>query len=163
MNYELRALDPTKDESLFQEAYNWLFVNPEWFQYLDGVAANVNNCYSFEDYLKAAMKPTEYNVGLFNGKLRAVYVIQDQGDRSFQVHVNTQRGIDQQMLVTGALQLKDWLFTHGAREVFGYVASINRPMRRFAKAAGFSYCGLSVFKGSLNDKPVRWMRFQAVK
>ena len=159
--YEVRALDPVTDEPLFKEAYEWILAAPDWFQYLEGVVATINGCYSWHDYLKAAAAPTEYNIGLFNGKLRAVYTIQDQKDRSFQVHIGAEKGVDETALVNGAIQLKDWLFEHGAVEVFGYLASVNRPMRRFAERAGFSYCGLSVFKGSLNDKPVRWLRYSA--
>lgn len=162
MTYSLRTLDPVKDEELFKTMYEWLFQNPEWFQYLDGVSSVVSGTYSFEDYLKAAMKPTEYNVGLFNGKLQAVYVIQDQGDGSIQVHVNAERGADHDALVAGAVRLKDWLFEHGTREVFGWLASVNRPMRKFAEQAGFSYCGVRVYRGSLNDKPIAWLRYQAV-
>jgi RimJ/RimL family protein N-acetyltransferase len=163
MNYELRTLDPARDEKLFKQSYEWLFVKPEWFQYVDGVASVVSNTYSFENYLASAMKATEYNVGLFNGKLQAVYVIQDQGDGSMQVHVNAERGANRDALVAGADCLKRWLFEHGATEIFGWLASINRPMRRFAEQAGFRYCGVSVFKGGLNDRPIRWLRFQAVK
>jgi hypothetical protein len=161
--YELRTLDPTKDEALFQEAYSWIMAQPDWFQYLEGVVATVNNCYSYTDYLKAAMKETEVNIGLFNGRLRAVYTIQDQKDGSFQVHVGAEQDVDQMALVAGAIRLREWLFAHGAREVFGWLASVNRPMKKFAEEAGFHYCGLSVFKGSLNDRPIRWLRFSAAR
>lgn len=163
MTYTLRTLDPSKDEGLFRESYEWLFVKPEWFQHVDGVASVVDNTYSFENYLAAAMKDTEYNVGLFNGKLQAVFVIQDQGDGSMQVHVSAERGANQPALVAGASQLKDWLFAHGATEIFGWLASVNRPMRKFAEKAGFHYCGVSVFKGSLKDRPIQWMRFSAAR
>jgi hypothetical protein len=163
MNYVLRTLDPAKDEAMFKLAYDWIFTRPDWFQYMDGVASIVSDTYSFDNYLKAAKKPTEVNVGLFNGKLRAVYTIQDQKNGSFQVHVGAEQGVDQLALVAGAICLKEWLFANGAREVFGWLASVNRPMAGFAAEAGFSYCGVSVFKGSLNDRPIRWLRYQAVR
>jgi hypothetical protein len=163
MSYTLRTLDPAKDENLFKEAYDWILSAPDWVQHIEGVVANINNCYSYEDYLKAAMKPTEFNIGLFNGKLRAVYTIQDQNAGSFQVHVGAERGVDPLALIAGASQLREWLFAHGARDVYGWVASVNRPFRKIVKDAGFAYCGMSVFKGSLNDRPIRWLRFQAVK
>ncbi len=161
MTYDLQALDPEKDEEMFKQAYNWILSAPDWVQHLEGVVASINNCYSYQDYIEAAMKPTEYNIGLFNGKLQAIYTIQDQGDRSFQTHVGAIRGVDHFALVAGASRLREWLFEHGAVEVYGWVASINRPFRRIVEQAGFYYCGVSVFKGSLNDSPIRWMRFQA--
>lgn len=161
--YILRTLDPAKDEALFQEAYSWIFTRPDWYQYMDGVASVIGNTYSFENYLKEAKEPTEYNVGLFNGKLRAVFTIQDQKDGSCQVHVNAENGVDQLALVAGAVRLREWLFANGVVEIFGWLASINRPMKTFAEQAGFKYCGVSVFRGSLNDKPIRWLRFAAMR
>lgn len=162
MTYELRTLDPERDEEMLKTAYDWIFTRPDWFQLMDGVASVVSNTYSFDSYLKSAKEPTEYNVGLFNGKLRAMFTIQDQKDGSLQIHVNAEKDIDQIALVAGANRLREWMFANGARELFGWIASINRPMKRFAKQAGFSYCGVSIFRGSLNDKPIRWLRYMAV-
>lgn len=161
--FELRALDPEGDEVLFRLAYGWLFGRPDWFQYTDGVASVVSNTYSFDNYIQAAKEPTEYNVGMINGKLQALFTIQDQKDGSFQVHVNADRGVDHLALIAGAIQLRQWLFEHGAKEVFGWLPSINRPMKKFAEQAGFTYCGVSIFRGSLNDRPIRWLRYQAVR
>jgi hypothetical protein len=162
MTFELRALDPAQDEEMFKASYDWILKSPAWFQYLEGIVATVNNCYSFDDYLKSAMRPNEVNIGLFNSSLQAVYTIQDQGDGSFQVHVGAAPNVDRLALIAGASQLREWLLTRGARDVYGWIASINRPMKKFAEQAGFTYCGVSVFKGSLNDKPIRWLRMQAV-
>lgn len=163
MQYELRTLDPERDEEMFKLAYDWIFTRPDWFQYMDGVGSVVSNTYSLENYLSAAKEPTEYNVGLFNGKLRALFTIQDMKDSSFQIHVNAEKGVDQVALIAGAIRLREWMFANGAHELFGFIASINRPMKKFAEQAGFAYCGVSVFRGSLNDRPIRWLRYQAVK
>ena len=85
MDYELRTLDPEKDEQMFKQAYEWIFTRPDWFQYMDGVASIVSDTYSFDSYLKAAKDPEQYSVGLFNGKLRALFTIQDRKDGSFEV------------------------------------------------------------------------------
>lgn len=162
--HELRTLDPMTDEKDFQTAYDWIFEKPDWFQYLDGVMAVVGNVYSFHNYLSQAKEPTEYNVGLFDGKMTALFTIQDRKDGSFQVHINAPRGVDQQALIAGALQLRDWLFANGAREVYGYLASINRPMKRFAEEAGFHYCGVRIYKGTLNGRtPIAWLRYTTIR
>jgi len=164
MSYELRTLDPTKDEAMFQTAYEWIMAQPDWFQYLEGVVATVNNCYSYTDYLIAAKRPKEVNIGLFrNFTLVALFTVQKEDHNSVQVHVGAEKDVDQLALVAGAIRLREWLFANGAREVFGWLASVNRPMKRFAEEAGFSYCGVRVYKGSLNDHPICWLRYQAVK
>lgn len=163
MEYELRTIDPDQDEEAFRAAYQWVLEKPDWYQYMDGVASQVNNTYSFENFMKAARNPKEVNLGLFNGRLQAVYTIHDQGDGSFQVHLSADKDVDHLAFLEGARRLREWLFANGARSVFGWLASVNRPMRKFAEEAGFAYCGVSVFKGSLSDRPIQWMRFQAVK
>ena len=160
-SFQLRTLDPEKDEELFKQGYGWLLQKPAWFQYLDGVAGEITGTFSLEKYLNSTKDPNEYNVGLFNGRLQAIYTIQDQKDGSMQVHVNTCEGVDQLALVEGAVHLRKWLFDHGATSVFGWLASVNRPFRRFAERAGFFYCGVRVYRGSLNDKPVAWLRYEA--
>lgn len=116
MSYELRTLDPEKDEEAFKIAYQWIMDSPDWFQYLEGVIATVNNCYSFTDYLKASLNPAEVNIGLFNGRLQAVYTIQDQKDGSFQVHIGAEKDVDRLALVEGASRLRRWLFENRDRK-----------------------------------------------
>lgn len=166
MQYEIRSLDPVKDEAMFKQAYEWIFAKPHWLQYTDGVMSIAGNVYSFDNYLKQAKEPTEYNVGVFDGSgnLTALFTIQDRKDGSFQVHVNADRGVDRQALIAGATRLRDWLLANGAREIFGLIADVNRPLRRFAEEAGFTYCGVRIYKGSLNGRrPIAWLRYATAR
>lgn len=160
---ELRALNPDTDQDLFREAYDWIFEAPKWLRQAENIVAGINGCDSWEGYLKAAYSPQECNVGLFSGIMLALFTIQSEGDGCFQVHVNAKPHADTLMLMAAAMQLKEWLFDHGAREVFGFIAERNRPLRRFAERAGFKFSGVSIFKGSMRDRPIRWMRYTALR
>lgn len=163
---ELRALDPDTDQHLFREAYDWIFEAPKWLRQAENIVAGINGCDSWEGYLKAAYSPQECNVGLFSdfsGIMQALFTIQSEGDGCFQVHVNARPHAETSMLVAAAIQLKEWLFQAGAKEVFGYVAERNRPLKKFAEQVGFKFSGVSIFKGSMRDRPIRWMRYTALR
>lgn len=160
---ELRALDPDRDVDLFREAHNWIFEAPPWLRQAENIVAGINGCDTWEGYLKAAYSPKECNVGLFDGIMLALFTIQSEGDGCFQVHVNAKPHADTLMLMAAAMQIKQWLFDRGANEVFGFVAERNRPLRRFAEQVGFKFSGVSIFKGSMRDRPIRWMRYAAFR
>ena len=173
---ELRGLDPDRDQQLFREAYDWIFVAPKWLRQAENIVAGINGCDSWEGYLKAAQDPKEVNIGLFGESMEALFTIQNEGDGCFQVHVNAKphgRRIHRAHLqgwtaptgemIAAAIQLRDTLFAQGANEIFGFIAERNRPLRRFADLAGFNFSGVSIFKGSMRDRPVRWLRYCALR
>lgn len=160
---ELRTLNPDLDAHLFREAYDWIYEAPKWLRQSENIVAGINGCDSWEAYLKAAHRAKEANVGLFSGIMLALFTIQDEGYGAFQVHVNAKPHADTLAMMAAAMQLKKLLFDTGAREVYGYIAERNRPLRRFAEQAGFYNTGVSIFKGSMRDRPVRWLRYSALR
>jgi hypothetical protein len=156
---ELRALDPDRDQQLFREAYDWIFEAPPWLRQAENIVAGINGCDSSEGYLKAAQDPKEVNIGLFGTEMQALFTIQNEGDGCFQVHVNAKPNAPAGEMIAAAIQLRDTLFSQGAIEIFGFIAERNRPLRRFAEFAGFKFSGVSIFKGSMRDRPIRWMRY----
>ncbi len=160
---ELRALDPDRDGQLFREAYDWIFEAPRWLRQAENIVAGINGCDSWEGYLKAAHDPKEVNIGLFAGSMQALFTIQDEGCACFQVHINAKPHGPAGEMIAAAIQLRDTLFSQGAIEIFGFIAERNRPLRRFAEIAGFKFSGVSIFKGSMRDRPIRWMRYCALR
>lgn len=160
---ELRALDPDRDQDLFRQAYDWIFEAPPWLRQAENIVAGINGCDSWEGYLKAAYSPKECNVGLFDGIMLAMFTIQSEGDGCFQVHVNTKPGAPAGVVAAAAAQLRDNLFAQGATEIFGFIAERNRPLRRFAEVVGFKFSGVSIFKGTMRDRPIRWMRYTVLR
>jgi len=160
---ELRALDPRSDAHLFRQAYDWIFEAPEWLRQAENIVAGINGCDSWEGYLKAALDPKEVNIGLFGQSMVALFTIQNEGEGCFQVHVNAKPNAPAGEMVAAAIQLRDTLFAQGASEIFGFIAERNRPLRRFAELAGFKFSGVSIFKGSMRDRPIRWMRYTVLR
>lgn len=160
---ELRALDPERDQQLFREAYDWIFEAPLWLRQAENIVAGINGCDSWEGYLKAAYSPKEVNIGLFHGIMLALFTIQNEGDGCFQVHVNAKPGSPAGEMIAASIQLRDTLFAQGATEIFGFIAERNRPLRRFAELAGFKFSGVSIFKGSMRDRPIRWLRYCVIR
>lgn len=158
---ELRALNPEVDQALLRAAYDWIFEAPPWLRQAENIVAGINGCDSWEGYLKAALSPKETNIGLFNETMLALFTIQAEGEGCFQVHVNAKPDAPVTEMIAAAIQLRDLLFRQGAMEVYGFVAERNRPLRRFAELVGFRFSGVSIFKGSMRDRPIRWMRYYA--
>jgi hypothetical protein len=160
---ELRTLDPKADEQLFREAYDWIFEAPPWLRQAENIVAGINGCDSWEGYLKAAFSPKEFNIGLFHGIMLALFTIQREDNASFQVHVNAKPHAPAGEMIAASIQLRNALFAQGATEIFGFIAERNRPLRRFAEMAGFKFSGVSIFKGSMRDRPIRWMRYTVLR
>lgn len=149
-NLLLRALDPEKDLDLFREAYDWRTSR----RYETEASGTI----PFEEF--ASYKPTEVSMGLFNGELIAVYLIQQRGPHLFQVHFASRRKTARDDALSGALTLRDWLLRDGDAEIFGWIleawTGANHPIHRFAIACGFHPTG-DIFQDS--DTKVTWHRY----
>jgi len=130
-SYIIRRLDPIKDRECFEEAYSWRTVK-RLSRMIEGVI-------DLEDFLNP--NPNEVVLGMFNRKLESVFLIEDHGKGTFQVHFTNRPGLSKDDLAKGALTIKNKLFEYGAREIFGYLrerhSQPNHPVRRFAESIGF--------------------------
>lgn len=149
--YVLRALDYKLDREHFRTAYSWRTAK----------RLERGGVISFDEF--ASAKPDEISWGLFNEELLAVYLLQQRSATSFQVHFATKKGADKQVLIAGARKLRDVMFQNGALELFGYLlpehARPNHPLRQFATAVGFSYCGEMAHAGKMHDREVIMLKF----
>ncbi len=132
----LRALDPQSDIELFHEAYNWRSHKPKLYP----------DKMSFEDF--ASTDPNQIVMGLFNGSLCAVYVINQttNGTReTYDTHFTSRRGVPKRHVLVGAQWLLRWLLESGAFEVTAFVSERNTPLCRFVEAIGYERVGLIHF------------------
>jgi hypothetical protein len=156
MSLSIRALDPIKDQDLFAEAYSWRTVKR--------LARSQEGVIDFAGF--SHPEPNEVAMGLFNGRLQAVFLIQDHGRGSFETHFTCKPGTSRETLSVGALTIKNWLFEKGgAREVYGWLrerhAYPNHPVRKFVESIGMFedlHCQKCVFRGTLT---LWWRRFVA--
>lgn len=122
---KIRALDPLTEIELFREAYSW---RPKGKKYLQPHPMD------FEDF--AANDPNQIVMGLFNGKLCAVFMFREFQPGWLETHFTTRRDAQKDNVLLGALTLADWC----VERRFGLTANIverNTPLRRFVEAIGF--------------------------
>lgn len=130
----LRALDPQTDIDLFREAYGWRSARPSPLR---------PDRMSFEDF--SADNPRQVVVGLFHGKLQAVYLIQETAPAIYDTHFTSNRTAPKENVLAGARLLLTWLLENGAEEVVAYVSERNKPLGRFVEAVGFTPVGVSEY------------------
>ena len=152
----IRALDPDVDWIHFRDAYNWR-TQKRLARMPEGVV-------SFEDFSNPL--PNEAALGMFNGQLEALFLIQDRGMGLFEVHFTNRQGLEKDLLAAGALTVKNRLFEQGAREIYGWLrekhARPNHPIRRFAESIGFFLDKQSTNYVIMHgDRWVWWRRFSA--
>ena len=154
--YTIRALNPEKDRELFAEAYEWRSHKR--------LSRDVEGIIDFEDFVN--LGPDEVLMGLFNGKLQAVYLIQDRGERRFEVHFTNRPGLARELLAAGALTIKNWLFENGASEIYGWIRERHfnprHPVRQFAESIGFWPSG-DLHVGGRGGRTFWWRKFSAVR
>lgn len=121
----IRALDPSTDLELFREAYSWRAKGKKHLQ---------PHPMDFGEF--AAVDPRQVVMGLFNGRLCAVFMFREFQPGWLETHFTTRRDAEKNSVLLGALTLADWCAEQG----LGLTANIverNTPLRRFVKAIGF--------------------------
>lgn len=139
----MRALDPTNDAELFREAYSW---RPERKKHLQP------DRMSFGDF--SADDPKQIVMGVFAGKLCAVFLLREFQPGWFETHFTTRRNASKDVALSAAMELAEWFRENGA----GLTANIverNTPLRKFVEAVGFQ----EVERFDYQGKPyVRYVR-----
>lgn len=141
----IRALDPAMEPELFREAYSWRPGRKKHLQ---------PDRMSFEEF--SADDPKQIVMGLFNGRLCAVFLFREFRRGWFETHFTTRRDAPKDYILTAAHTLAEWFTGNGA----GLTADIierNTPLRRFVELIGFRKAGK--FKCAETSKTyVRYVR-----
>src|ERR1043165_1494360 len=108
-SWSLRLLDPVEDLDLFREAYSWR-PKPKSHAQPDRMP--------FEEF--AADRDDQITIGLFNGRLAAVYFLHETEPGNFQAHFTSSRGIPRDVLLSGAARVAEDFFAAGAKEIHAW-------------------------------------------
>lgn len=121
----LRALDPTTELKLFQEAFSW---RPRTKRHLQ------LNRMSFEDF--SADVPNQVVIGMFHEQLVAVYMFIETFPHIYEAHFTSRKDASHADVFAGARTMVDWFHSQGA-VVTAEIVERNRPLRAFVEALGF--------------------------
>jgi hypothetical protein len=121
----LRALNPQTELDLFRESYGWR-PNPKKHLQL--------NRMSFEEF--SADSPNRVVIGLFNGKLCAVYMFIEVRPKVFEAHFSSRKDTPVEQVFAGGKTMLNWFHFQGAI-VTAEIVERNRPLRVFVEALGF--------------------------
>lgn len=147
----IRRLD-TNDRELLSAAYDWDLDAPLWYRQADAVFGEQEK----EDFLALLTDSTVALIGIFTPELIGVIVMKLITREHLEAHLLARRGADSLAIVLAGCQIRDDMFAQGAKEVFVWVASRNRHVRRICEQIGFRATGLEMLKGSYRNKVIVW-------
>lgn len=124
--YTLRLLNPLEDGDLYREAYYWRerpkkHVQPDRMG-LDEFASD---------------DPRHLTIGLFNGRLLAVYFLHETEPGNFQAHFTSRRNVSYFTLLEGARKVTRAILQNGGSQIHAWITPRNKPLRRFLEALKF--------------------------
>lgn len=144
----------TADASLISEALSWIDHAPRWFRDCDAVWGHE----TAEDYLKKMGQQADWAV-MEDNQLHSVISLTVAGKGIYNVHLMTRRNADITPLVIAGQSIRQQLFAKGIREIWCWLAVMNRGAQRAAELIGFIRDGVQMFKGQTHGKVILWERF----
>jgi len=138
------------DIDLLTEAYKWQFDTPKWFQETMSVWPE-----SKDEYLENSKQEVHY--GIFDGdelisSLRCV----EAAPYVMEMHWAMKRKVDFNLIFSDAQVIRDHLFANDVKMLYGYIASRNQSLIKFAKNLGFYDTGSRRYKGLSKNKVIEW-------
>lgn len=158
-----RRLDPEADVECFRLAYGWDRDAPRWYREMDSVFGD----YSLNEYVAKAREATQVNIGLFEGReifamitTNLVAMTTDPtASGVYDLHLAAARHAGAEKIVRAFESIRRQMFEDlNALALYGWVASVNRPLVRLSRRLGFKPDGLLMFKGSVRGRVIRWER-----
>jgi len=143
----IRVLHPDTDEHLFREAWRWRLDYPRLVRRWDGLK-------HFRQWL--ALMKRRVSIGVFSDRLIAIVTFRPDGNDVYEVHVDCERGVDKEDLLTALLSVEQTVFNEWkAKEVFAGIISRNTGIILIAEACGLQRDGVEERVGRL-----KWIRMR---
>lgn len=158
-----RRLDPEADVECFRLAYGWDRDAPRWYREMDSVFGD----YTFDEYVAKAREATQINVGLFEGTEMFAMITTNLVAATtdpvqygvYDLHLAAARHAGAEKIVGAFASIRRQMFEDlNALALYGWVASVNRPLVSLSRRLGFVPDGLLMFKGMVRGKVIRWER-----
>lgn len=147
---KLQVLSPDTDEYLFRQAWRWRESYPRLVRRWDGFK-------HFRQWF--ALMKRRVSVGIFTDHLIAIATLKPDGDGVYEAHVDVERRVDTDSLVTALLSIEQTVFGQWqAREIFVAVISKNQGILRIAETCGFQRDGIEDQVGRF-----RWIRMRITR
>jgi hypothetical protein len=153
----IRRLSPDEDRELIVEALNWVRREPRWSRDADSTWGEISD----EGYLEMMKKDAQVDIGIFeDDELRAMLTVAMVKKGVFNTHLLVKRGTKPETIAEGALAVKLLLIRDmGAKEIWAWLASVNRGAQRVVKAIGMSRNGISILKGHSHGRVLEWQQW----
>lgn len=155
MKYEIRRLDPKKDGALFVTVFEWLLAAPEWLQTSEGIDPTVR--------ITSIRNPANVFIGIFvEGELSAVVSLTLTGKHIYEVSLEARRGTNLELIALAGCEIRDQMFRYGMQCAYTWTPRWNRPVLAVNKAIGFQPDNVSMWRGSVGDRTMEWVRYSLV-
>lgn len=158
-----RRLDPDRDVERFRRAYGWDRDAPRWYSEMDAVFGD----YAFDEYVAKAREVTQVNIGLFEGEEMFAMITTNLVAMTttpapsgvYDLHLAAARHAGAEKIVRAFISIRRQMFEDlNALALYGWVASVNRPLMRLSRRLGFKPDGMLMLKGSVREGVIRWRR-----
>lgn len=137
----IRILQPT-ETGLLRQAYNWREDYPSRFR--QAVSDGVEQ--TWDEYLAESEKALDF--GLFEDEQMVGLVsLCPAGNGTWAAHISAPRHRFAGDLLHAAMQVRHWMFQHGAKVIYAWVFDRHRALERFCGDLGMKRDGVTALKG----------------
>lgn len=151
----LQRLDPVKDESLYREACAWDATYPSWYQ-------DCKSFFGLDDFERLYLHMFDevaVAVAVFDkGEYTALLDLQHRGGGMLEVQVYAKRHTSLTALIQACCSLKT-LLDCGVKELYAFIATINKPMIKVCEMAGMKRDGVRILQ-AIPSRVIQWERFR---
>lgn len=149
-------LNPQKDKSHFETVWKWQFEKSAWWQKMYAVWEK-----DFDGFFQKASRLNELSFGIFDReKLIGFFTLEELSRGVFNVHVETDRTkISYEKLFEAVFILRRHISEKGGAKIVTCIASINKPLKRFALNVGFVKTNGKVLRGNFKNKILEWEEY----
>lgn len=149
----LQQVNP-EDVGTITTALSWIDSAPRWFRDCDAVWGRDTPA------TYAAKLAQQVDWGVFvDESLHSIISLTLAGKGVYNVHLMAQRRADPEPLIIAGRSMRQQLFIFGAREIWCWLAQMNRGVQKIAQAIGFVKDGVQMFKGQTHGRVILWERF----
>ncbi len=154
----IRKLDQDTDENLIRMAFFWRDDAPRWFREM---RANSGPGETWEEW-EAMKRDTFLEFGVFDdNEMYGLISLSPEGAGRFSAHISAKRGASGEELAFAAFAVRDWMFKHGAKEIYAWVMSRHRSLKRLCLLCGMRPDTVTMIKGQMRNKLILWERYSA--
>lgn len=151
----IRRLDPIVDEVLLRQAFAWTAATPQWHRDMDSIFGPQ----TVDDFLLMSKEPQYIHIGIFDGGLIGLLILEWITRDVFNAHLCAKRGASLETLTIAAARVLNDFLNLGMVEGTAWVAEKNAAVRKLCGTIGMRDTGIVMFKGSYKGRLTKWIKY----